>query len=42
MSEILEGLEGVVCMVNDILVHGWTQEEHDKQLDAALERIAQA
>ena len=29
-------------MVDDVLVHGRTQEEHDKRLDAALERIAQA
>ena len=29
MSEILSGLEGVVCMVDDVLVHGRTQEEHD-------------
>ena len=29
-------------MVDDVLVHGRTQEEHDKQLDAALEHIAQA
>ena len=42
MSEILEGLEGVACMVDDVLVHERTQEEHDKRLDAALERIAQA
>ena len=42
MSEILAGLEGVVCMVDDVLVHGRTQEEHDQRLDAAMERIAQA
>ena len=29
MSEILSGLEGVVCMVDDVLIHGRTQEEHD-------------
>ena len=42
MSEILAGLEGVVCMVDDVLVHGRTQEEHDQRLAAAMERIAQA
>ena len=42
MSEILAGLEGVVCMVDDVLVHGRTQEEHDQRLDAAMECIAQA
>ena len=29
MSSILSGLEGVVCMVDDILVSGSTQEQHD-------------
>ena len=42
MSEILSGLEGVVCMMDDVLVHGRTQEEHDQRLDAALARISNA
>ena len=42
MSEILPGLEGVVCMVDDVLVHGRTQEEHDQRLDAVLARISNA
>ena len=42
MSEILSGLEGVVCMVADVLIHGRTQEEHDHRLDAALARIRNA
>ena len=42
MSEILSGLEGVVCMVDDVLVHGRTQEEHDQRLDAVLARISNA
>ena len=29
MSEILQGLNGVVCLVDDILVYGNTQEQHD-------------
>ena len=37
MSEILRGLEGVVCLINDIPVHGWTQEEHDERLKAVLQ-----
>jgi len=36
MSEILQGLEGVVCLVDDILVYGSTQAEHDAHLKAAL------
>ena len=35
MSEILNGKEGVVCMIDDILVHGKTQEEHDERLQVA-------
>ena len=42
MSMILTGLEGIVCMVDDVLVSGKTQEEHDKRLEAALQRIEQA
>ena len=42
MSEILQGLEGVVCLVDDILVYGSTQTEHDAHLKAALQHIKQA
>ena len=39
MSEILRGLSGVVCMMDDILIHGKTREEHDKHLQEVLERL---
>ena len=39
MSEILSGISGVVCMMDDILVHGRTQEEHDTHLQAVLQRL---
>jgi len=39
MSEILSGLDGVVCMMDDILVHGKTQEEHDERLRKVLQRL---
>ena len=42
MSKIVEGLEGVVCMVDDILVFAKTQEEHDRCLRAVLDRIKEA
>jgi hypothetical protein len=29
MQSILEGIEGVVCHIDDILVYGRDQEEHD-------------
>ena len=42
MSDILGGLEGVVCLMDDVLVHGRTQEEYDERLRAALTRIRDA
>ena len=42
MSEILQGLKGVVCLVDDILVYGTNQEEHDTHLMSALLRIKEA
>lgn len=39
MSEILSGLTGVVCMMDDVLVHGKTQEEHDERLRKVLLRL---
>ena len=37
MSKVLEGLEGTVCLIDDILVYG--AEEHDAQLRAVLKRL---
>ena len=42
ISELLQGLSGVVCMMDDILVHGRTQDEHDHRLVAVLERLKDA
>ena len=39
MSVILEGLEGVTCLMDDILVHGANQQEHDTRLLATLEQL---
>ena len=39
MSFILSGLEGVVCMVDNILVSGSTQEQHDQRLEKVLDKI---
>ena len=36
MHKILSGLKGVVCVIDDVLVHGVTQEEHDENLLAVL------
>uniref|UniRef100_A0A4D5RCR6 RNA-directed DNA polymerase n=1 Tax=Ixodes scapularis TaxID=6945 RepID=A0A4D5RCR6_IXOSC len=42
MSRILEGLEGTVCMIDDILVFGRTLEEHDSRLQQVLMRLSRA
>ena len=42
MSRILESLEGVVCNIDDVLVWGTTQEEHDQRLDTVLQRLSLA
>ena len=39
MSDVIAGLEGVVCLIDDLLVYGQTQEEHDQRLVAVLDRI---
>ena len=42
MYELLTGLEGFVGLLDDILVYGTTQEEHDKNLLAVLTRLSKA
>ena len=39
MPAILEGLPGVVCQMDDVLIHGKDQAEHDSRLLKALTRI---
>ena len=39
MSEILGDLNGVVCLIDDVLVHGKSQEEHDERLSKVLHRL---
>lgn len=40
MSEALSGMTGTVCMMDDILVHGRTREEHDDRLREVLQRLS--
>ena len=42
MAAVLQGIDGVVCLMDDVLVHGRTQREHDERLDAVLKRIQEA
>ena len=42
MSTLLEGIDGVVCLMDDILIHGTTQDEHDSRLMEVLRRLEAA
>ena len=42
MNELLQGLPGVLCQMDDILVFGKDRVEHDQRLRAALARIERA
>ena len=42
MSYILSSLPGVVCMIDDILVFGQSQQEHDQRLQSVLRRLTKA
>jgi hypothetical protein len=39
MEKILQGLQGVICMMDDVLVFGKDETEHWRRLRAVLERI---
>lgn len=41
-TEVTDGLQGVVCHMDDVLVWGRTQEEHDGRLHTVLERMQKA
>ena len=40
MDEILAGIPGCICYLDDILVVGSSQEEHDQRLDTVLDRLS--
>ena len=42
MSSLLSGIDGVVCLMDDILIHSTTQEEHDERLARVLTRLQEA
>ena len=42
ISNILKGLKGVVCQMDDVLVFGSTKEEHDARLKEVLQQIPKA
>ena len=42
MQKLSTGLNGVVCVIDDILVFATDEEEHDKRLKAVFERLVEA
>jgi hypothetical protein len=42
MSSILEGCEGVICHMDDILIHGPSQEIHDQRVRRVLSKLKSA
>ena len=42
MNEVFLGLPGVLCYIDDILIHGNATTEHESRLQATLERIQSA
>ena len=42
MEKILEGIDGVVCFMDDVVVCGDTDEQHDARLKQVLDRVIQA
>ena len=42
MNALLSNLKGVLCLMEDVLVYGKDQREHDKRLEAALQQIEAA
>ena len=39
MDTILQGIRGVICYIDDVLVTGKTQEEHVRNLEIVLQRF---
>ena len=42
MQSVLAGVEGTVNMIDDTLVHGRNQTEHDERLEKVLQKLEEA
>ena len=42
MNQILEGLEGVLCLMDDVLIYGSDEAQHNARLTAVLKRLEAA
>ena len=39
MSQLLEGLKGAVCMMDNVLIYGQNQAEHDRRVDLVVQKF---
>ena len=42
ITQILEGLDGHISIIDDMLIHGKTQKEHDERVRAVLKKLDEA
>ena len=42
MTQILEGFDGHISIIDDMLIHGKTQKEHDERVRAVLQKLDEA
>ena len=42
MDEIFENMQGVTPLIDDVIIHGRTREEHDQNLRAALDKATES
>ena len=42
MNTVLNGLEGVICLIDDVLIHGKDKNEHDERLRKVLEHLQES
>ena len=42
ITQILEGLDGHISIIDDMLTHGKTQKEHDERVRAVLKKLDEA
>ena len=42
MTRILEGIPGVICDIDDVLVFGRNQQEYDSRLRIVLQKMKEA
>lgn len=41
MSDILRGIDGVICLMDDLLIFGENRQQHDERLRQVLDRLSE-